>query len=194
MSGMIALTGGIGSGKSVVARILRIKGFTVADTDSLARRIMDADSTIKEAIAAKISPACIADGAIVRPVLSEIVFNDKRKLHILNEIVHSAVKAELKRMADAHTDKFIFVETALPYSGGLWSMCLAEWRVDAPVHVRVDRVGRRNGLSKEQVLARIKSQEAELLTPAGAPRPRIIINDGYASVLRQVNRLLESFV
>ena len=101
MALLTALTGGIGAGKSVVSRILRTMGYPVFDCDSEARALMDADSRIKERIAAEIAAEAIAGSDIDRRRLAEIVFADAAKLEILNSIVHAAVKERLAQWVES---------------------------------------------------------------------------------------------
>ncbi|MDE6458817.1 MAG: dephospho-CoA kinase, partial [Muribaculum sp.] len=87
MTSLIAIAGGIGSGKSVVSRILRAMGCKVYDCDSEARRLMDNDEVIKCRLAEMIAPEVILhDRSIDRRRLAEIVFADRRKLETLNSI------------------------------------------------------------------------------------------------------------
>lgn len=188
---LIALTGGIGAGKSVVARLLRTMGYAVFDCDIEARMLMDGDDDIKARIGAEIAAEAIdGQGAIDRARLSEIVFADAEKLARLNAIVHGAVKERLARWCERQNKRPVFVETAILYQSGLNRMVDAEWRVEAPAEIRVARVMARNGISREQVMARI---EAQRYTPAdGEPMPetRIIENDGTTPLLPQVLDLL----
>lgn len=187
----IALTGGIGAGKSVVARLLRTMGYAVFDCDIEARMLMDDDDDIKARIGAEITADAIDDqGAIDRARLSEIVFSDAEKLASLNAVVHSAVKERLARWCERQDKRPVFVETAILYQSGLNRMVDAEWSVEAPVEIRVARVMARNGISRRQVMARI---EAQHYTPAdGEPMPEthIIENDGTTPLLPQVLGLL----
>lgn len=188
---LIALTGGIGAGKSVVARLLRTMGYAVFDCDIEARMLMDGDDDIKARIGTEIAAEAIdGQGAIDRARLSEIVFADAGKLARLNAIVHGAVKERLARWCERQKRRPVFVETAILYQSGLNRMVDAEWRVEAPAEIRVARVMARNGISREQVMARI---EAQRYTPAdGEPMPetRIIENDGTTPLLPQVLDLL----
>ena len=183
---MIGLTGGIGSGKSVVARILAIKGYRVVDTDRLAKEIMDTSDTVKTRIATEIDAACISGGIIDRRHLAEIVFADATMLSVLNDIVHGMVRERLVDMAAAAKEPF-FVETAIFGSSGLWRLCGGELRVEAPEELRIERVVRRNGLDPSAVRARIESQRHESELPAGAPPVQIILNDGTTPLLPQIN-------
>ena len=140
----IALTGGIGAGKSVVARLLRTMGYAVFDCDIEARMLMDGDDDIKARIGAEIAADAIDDqGAIDRARLSEIVFSDAEKLASLNAVVHGAVKERLARWCERQDKRPVFVETAILYQSGLNRMVDAEWSVEAPVEIRVAReIGR----------------------------------------------------
>ncbi|MCI9606879.1 MAG: dephospho-CoA kinase [Muribaculaceae bacterium] len=187
---LIALTGGIGCGKSVVARILGILGYEVYDCDSRAKALMDADSCIKTQIRETLCDKAVdANGNIDRRLLAEIVFSDQRKLEVLNGIVHSAVRKDLLNWHCG--DKPAFVETAILYQSGLDRIVDAVWDVAAPPELRIERVMARNGLSRRQVIDRIEAQDSfEVLSPH--PVVCSILNDGVMPVLPQVLSLLSS--
>lgn len=191
MKRLIAITGGIGSGKSVVSRILDAMGYPVYDCDSRAREIMDNNDDIKQAIADNIAPACIKDGEIDRKELSATVFSSPEKLEILNGIVHGAVRDHLAlwHSSEHQADPICFVETAILYQSGLDAMVDEVWHVDAPREVRVERVMKRNGLSRDEVLARIESQDSFIPTSVH-PETKLIDNDGDTAILPQIERLI----
>ncbi|MDE6098789.1 MAG: dephospho-CoA kinase [Muribaculaceae bacterium] len=181
---MILVTGGIGSGKSVVSNILRACGHEVYDCDSEARRLMDSDAGIKCRIAAELSLEVVdAGGRIDRRRLSELVFSDSEKLAALNAIVHGAVRADLRRRIDMNHD--LFVETAIPLSGGLVEMADKVWQVYAPEELRIRRVMLRNAVCADDVRARIEAQRAE-----SVPGAELIVNDGVSPVLPRILELL----
>ncbi|WP_302062698.1 dephospho-CoA kinase [uncultured Duncaniella sp.] len=192
MERLIAITGGIGSGKSVVSRIVSAMGYPVYDCDTQARRLMDRSDSIKSAIAELIAPSCIINGEIDRAALSAEVFSSAEKLECLNGIVHGAVREHLA-MWSSHPDRATgirFVETAILYQSGLDTMVDEVWQVDAPEELRIQRVMARNAMSRSQVTDRIKSQDSYI--PAILHRrTRLIINDGDAAVLPQVERLID---
>ncbi|MCM1051982.1 MAG: dephospho-CoA kinase [Paenibacillus sp.] len=191
MKRLIAITGGIGSGKSVVSRILDAMGYPVYDCDSRAREIMDNNDAIKQAIADNIAPACIKDGEIDRKELSATVFSSPEKLEILNGIVHGAVRDHLAlwHSSEHQADPICFVETAILYQSGLDAMVDEVWHVDAPCEVRVERVMKRNGLSRDEVLARIESQDSFIPTSVH-PATKLIDNDGDTAILPQIERMI----
>ena len=186
---LIAITGGIGSGKSVISDILRAMGHKVYDCDTRAKALMDTDESIKDDLINLISiDAVRSDRTIDRKLLSEIVFNDPDALSRLNSIVHKAVRANLRRWRDTSSDKTVWVETAILYASRLDREVDEVWEVTAPTELRVQRVMKRNSMSREQVLARISSQS----TTAAQLHPltKSIVNDGVEPVLPQILSLL----
>ena len=186
---LIAITGGIGSGKSIISDILRAMGHKVYDCDTRAKALMDTDESIKNDLIDLISIDAVRnDRTIDRKLLSEIVFNDPDALSRLNSIVHKAVRADLRRWRDTSSDKTVWVETAILFASRLDREVDEVWEVTAPTELRVQRVMKRNSMSREQVLARISSQS----TTAAQLHPltKAIVNDGVEPVLPQILSLL----
>lgn len=184
---IIAITGGIGSGKSVVSKVLESMGYPVYDCDRNAKALMDEDSEIKSRLKAEIHNGAVDDnGNIDRPFLSSIVFNARDKLKILNSIVHAAVKKDIRRWIEKHNkEKILFVETAILFESGLDTEVNEVWKVTAPMDLRIIRVCERNGVSSEHVKARIASQMSEEMRQHS--KTSLIVNDGKVSLLKQIN-------
>lgn len=183
---IIGITGGIGSGKSVVSRILRACGFMVYDCDSNAKAIMDRDPEIRRKLAEMIDPSTInADGSINRPRLAQIVFGDKSQLGILNAIVHGAVTGDVQACA-RRTAGLFFVESAILYTSGLWKYVDRIWEVTADMETRISRVSVRDNASRQQVLQRIHSQDNETAPKECSIVPEVIHNDGDSALLPQI--------
>ena len=188
------IAGGIGSGKSTVARVVRAMGYEVYDCDSRAKNLMDSSSEIHSALAAEISPDVVTDGMINRSRLSELVFSDSVLLETLNRIVHTHVKEDIRRWMSQRArfarNGRLFIETALLYESGLDRMADDVWLVDAPDEIRVDRVMKRNAMTRNQVENRIAAQRR---TCPEKPHSRIsiIANDGFHPILPRISRLLE---
>lgn len=189
MKRLIAISGGIGCGKSVVAAILRRLSYPVYDCDSRAKALMDGDSEILGRLSSEIHADVVVDGVIDRSRLSEIVFSDSSKLAILNSIVHGAVKSDLQRWVEAHDERLLFVETAILYQSGLDRVVDEVWEVTAPLEVRIERVMKRNGCPASDVEARISSQS---ISDGGVGHRRVfeIANDGFVPLLPQIESLL----
>ncbi|MDE6079896.1 MAG: dephospho-CoA kinase [Duncaniella sp.] len=187
---LIAITGGIGSGKSVVSDILRTLGYDVYDCDSRAKSIVDNDHDIKARLVSEIAPDCIdAEGNVRRARLAEIVFADPAALARLNHLIHGAVRADIRRQARECHQPLMFVETAILYQSHLDKMVDEVWEVHAPEELRVNRVMLRNGLDREKVMARIDAQKS--YNPARRHAVvHEIVNDGSVPVLPQVEKLL----
>lgn len=188
----IAVCGGIGSGKSVVSGMVAAMGFPVYDTDSRARILMDGSDTIKSRIASEISPSAVIDGMIDRKLLSKIVFNDSQALSRLNDIVHSAVRADFVRWRDAINGPIVFLESAILFESGFDSLADVVWEVTAPRELRAVRIMKRSNLTADEAEARITAQET-----AGCPHIHkaisLIVNDDVEPLLPQVTILLQNF-
>lgn len=182
------ITGGIGSGKSVVSRVLRAMGYTVYDCDSRAKALMDGSAEIHRRLASEISPSTLnADGTINRPELSRLVFGDASRLAVLNSIVHGAVFDDIRAVHAAMSEgETLYVETAIPVSSGMDRMADRVWEVTAPEHLRIERVERRSGLNLDQIRARIEAQRSEAV-----PGAAVIVNDGLEPLLPQIEDLLQ---
>lgn len=187
MAELIAITGGIGCGKSIVSLILKEIGYEVYDCDCKAKYLMDNSPTIKDCLKSTFGNDIIIDGTINRVKLANIVFNNKEKLVKLNNIVHSSVKEDLIswKLENSHK-KLLFVETAILYQSGLDSIVDEVWEVNAPLEIRIERVMKRNNISRQDVLSRIESQKCEILTPADY----IITNDDKVAILPQLVTIL----
>lgn len=187
---IVAITGGIGSGKSIVSEVLKSMGYYVYDCDTNAKALMDRDNDIKLRIKAEIHYNVIdSNGNIDRPFLSSIVFNNPDKLKILNGIVHDAVRKDIRCWIEKHYNaSILFIETAILFESGLDAEVNEVWKVTAPTDLRIRRVCERNGMSHEQVNARIASQTSEECRLHS--NTFIIVNDGKTSLLKQIHAKL----
>lgn len=195
INNIIGITGGIGSGKSVISRILRLYGYEVYDCDSRAKVLMDNNRGIKDRIASEISRDAInEDGSINRTRLADIVFNDEERRSRLNSIVHLSVRGDISGLRHIMPpERPLFVEAAIMAESGLAELCDDIWLVDTlDDDIRIARVMERNKCDAESVMARIKSQqrESELLSHY-REKIKIIINDGREEILPQIVQLLD---
>lgn len=188
MNRLIAISGGIGSGKSVVSRVVEAMGFDVYDCDSRAKTLMDGSDRIKGDIASMICrDVILPDGSIDRRRLAAEVFADSQKLDALNEIVHSAVRDDLRQWSAGR--EIAFVETAILYQSGLDRMVDEVWEVVAPKEIRILRVINRNSMSRDEVESRINVQDS-FKAEYRHPIEFMIVNDGDMAVLPQIERLI----
>ena len=158
----IGITGGIGSGKSVVSRVLRCNGFPVYDCDFEAKYIMVTDPEVKQSLIKRLGKDIYeTDGSLNRRKLSSLLFKDNEVRNYVNGIVHSAVREDIKRKRSFITGKF-FIESAIIVTGGLEPLCNEIWIINAPLEKRIERVIKRDNTDRKSVEERINTQQAEL--------------------------------
>lgn len=192
MTPLIAITGGIGSGKSAVCRCLATWGMKIYDCDSRAKRLMDSDSEIHHQLRNEISADTVKDGIIDRKLLSKIVFSDATKLQTLNRIVHHHVKEDIRKWRIRHAQEpILFVETAILLESGLQHEVDEVWLVDAPEQLRLNRACRRDNASKEAILARMRNQKSISQDNLSIPL-HIIDNGGESSIISRLRQLLST--
>ncbi len=188
---LIAITGGIGSGKSVVARVLSNMGHQVYDCDLRAKTLMTTSPIIRQQLTERFGNNIYnLDGSINKPLLSSIIFNDHDALATVNGIVHPVVKDDLLKWHYSNQKSQSFVETAILVEAGMHTMVDEVWNVTAPTETRILRVIRRNATTRDKVLERINSQSAsmsEVTVPV-----KNIINDGNTAILPQLIALLSN--
>ena len=188
---LIAITGGIGSGKSVVARLVQVMGHEVYDCDSRAKALMTENDEVRHLLIEAFGKETYHnDGTLNRQHLSEVAFGDDKALARLNGIVHPATARDMQQWAQRQADngaRVAFVETALLRTAGLERLVDEVWHVTAPASVRIPRVMARSGLTEQQVRERIAAQSVE---DALATGEHPIINDDVTAVLPQVLNLL----
>ncbi len=187
-SRIIAITGGIGVGKSVICRILINMGYPVYDCDYNAKVIMDNNDDIKNKIYSNICNEAIVNGQIDRKKLSDVVFGNDIALNKLNNIVHTAVKEDILSWI---TNKNIaFIETAILYQSGLDKIVNEVWEITAPTDLRIKRVMDRNSISCDEVKKRIDAQ-SRFITNNLHSNIKSIINDGIKPIIPQIEQLLQ---
>ena len=163
---LIALTGGIASGKSTIARRLAEHGAVVIDADALVRELQEPGQPVLAAIAERFGPGVLtAEGSLDRAALGALVFADRAKLGVLNDIVHPAVKAESQRRFRAALD--VDPRAVVVYDVPLLAEArgTAEWDLvvvaHAPAEVRVARMVADRGMSEDEARARVANQASD---------------------------------
>jgi dephospho-CoA kinase len=181
----VGLTGGIGSGKTLVCSVLEKLGVAVYYADLEARRLMSSDSELVLQISGLFGNKAYKGGYLNREFLAQRVFKDKELLTRLNELVHPAVRKDFSRWASEQKPAFYVVEEAaiLFESGSDLNMDLTVG-VFAEKELRVQRVMQRDGIAREQVRMRMNSQmnEKEKMEKADI----VINNDGKLMILPQI--------
>ncbi len=183
----IGLTGGIGSGKSVVAQIFRTLGTPVLDADALAKKIMLEDVSVKEALIKIFGPESYNQQGLNRPYIANIVFKDPFQLQVLNSIVHPATIEAGKKWAAQQNAPYIIKEAALFFESGSAEGMDIIIGVYAPDALRIHRVMQRDQISREEVLDRMKHQISQTIKMKLCDK--VIFNDEQSLLIPQVLQL-----
>lgn len=180
----IGLTGGIGSGKSTVARIFQVLGIPIYSSDQEAKRLMREDPGIRKAIQAVFGEDVYAGNLPDTKKLASIVFQEPAALETLNQIIHPATIADAKKWMANQQAPYVVKESALIFESGAGEGLDLIICVYAPKALRIQRVMQREGVDRETVLARMNRQIDEELKRRLCDR--VILNDEKQPLLQQV--------
>ena len=157
----VGVTGGIGSGKSTVTRMLESMGVAVYLSDDRAKELMAHDGSLRERIAARFGADAYVDGELNRRYLSERVFSNGEELAALNAIVHPAVMDDFDRWAEEQESPYVVIESAILFEAGLEGRVDCVVSVLAPRELRIERAMARDGVVREDVERRIANQMSD---------------------------------
>jgi dephospho-CoA kinase len=154
----VGLTGGIGSGKTLIANMFSGFGIPIYDSDLEAKHLMNSSMGLKQEIITLLGNSSYKDNNLNRSYVAKKVFADKELLIKLNAIVHPAVQEDFERWKQKQESPYVIQETALIFENNAYHKYDYVILVTAPKQLRITRVMERDNQSKEQVLARIKNQ------------------------------------
>lgn len=158
---LVGLTGGIGSGKSTVAKVFETLGIPVYYADDAAKRLMNTNPSLKQEIIRHFGDESYTDGSLNRAYIASIVFGNNEKLDQLNSLVHPATIEDSQQWVNQQTAPYIIREAALLFESGAHKGLDFVIGVSAPLPLRIQRVMQRDGLSKEEIEKRISRQMDE---------------------------------
>lgn len=188
----IGITGGIGSGKTTVCNVFRVLGIPVYDADSEAKKLMNTHPGLVSAIKDTFGDQAYDEkGLLARRYLAARVFNDKQSLTQLNAIVHPVVIQAAIDWADAQVAPYTLKEAALLFQSGSYVHNDINVVVAAPDEIRIQRVMQRDGVTEQEVRARMDKQwpQDEQISKADY----VIWNDGKRALIPQVLELDRKF-
>lgn len=183
----LGLTGGLGSGKSTVARIFEVLGIPVYYADAEAKRIMSCDPRLKSEIIKHFGVQSYEGDQLNRPYLASLVFENKEKLALLNSLVHPAAIRDSKEWINRQTTPYAIKEAALIFESGSQEYLDYVIGVSAPLHLRIQRAMHRDQLTREQVQQRMSKQIEEVIKMHLCDF--VIYNDEVKAVIPQVLEL-----
>jgi dephospho-CoA kinase len=185
----IGITGGIGSGKSMVAKVLQLMGYPVYSSDQRAKEIMQEDQLLIAGLKELFGEEAYLDSNLNRPYIAAQIFKDSSKRTAMNNLVHPAVRKDFQNWVSRQKSPLLFQESALLFETGNYRSFDAVILVSAPEKVRMERVKERDQLTDDQVQSRFNAQMSEeekmKLTDL------VIHNDGNQLLVPQILGLLQ---
>lgn len=188
----IGITGGIGSGKSSVAKVFEVLGIPVYYADDAAKRLMNTNEELKEKIQLQFGSDVYKDGKLDRKYLSEIVFNNPEKLQLLNAIVHPATLKDAEKWMQHQSTAYSLKEAALIFESGAHESLDYVIGVTAPAPLRIQRTMQRDGITREDVIARMDKQMDETIKMKLCDF--VLTNDEQEMLLPQILALHEKLL
>lgn len=189
MSKIIGLTGGIGSGKTTVAKMFTELGVPVYIADDAGRKVLTLPKAIN-ALHQVFGKKVFTDGMPDRKKIAAIVFGNPEKLSLLNRIIHPLVKKDFNLwLKENHLSPFVIKEAAILFESGSYLDCDKIITVTAPLEERIARVISRDNTDRDSVLQRINSQWTD--EQRSAKSDYIIENSNYESAKQQVIKIFD---
>ena len=185
----IGITGGIGSGKSTVAKVFEVLGIPVYYADNAAKKLMNEDEKLKEKVQLQFGSHVYKDGKLDRKKLSEIVFNNPEKLALLNALVHPATLKDAEKWMQSQSTAYSLKEAALIFESGAHENLDYVIGVTAPAPLRLQRTMQRDGIAREDVISRMDKQMDETIKMKLCDF--VIKNDEQEMLLPQILKLHE---
>lgn len=156
---IIGITGGIGSGKSTLSKLLRAEGYSVYDTDLEARRLQNEHSTMRKKLMDMFGKDIYTEQGLNRSALGKIVFGKPELLEKLNTIVHPLVMDDFNSwVLNRYPKKMLFIESAILYESGFNKLVDKVILITADEAIRIERVMKRDEVTSEHVRARMANQ------------------------------------
>ena len=183
----IGLSGGIGSGKSTIAMVLEKMGYPVFYSDQVAKRLYDEHPMLQKYLVDLLGPEVYRDGQLNKQFLSEQLFSNAELKAQVSALVHPIVRSTFENWAQQQTSDLVFNEAAILFETGAYLQFAATILVMAPLETRIERVQKRDSLSREEVLKRIANQWTDVQKMALTPYH--IVNDGRP-LLIQLEQLI----
>ena len=186
----IAITGGIGSGKSYISALLEERGIPVYNADNESKRLTTFDEGIRNGLTDLLGPEVYQDGMLNKPLLASYLFASPNNTFKVNAIIHPRVKEDFLRWIEEHSHyEVIGLESAILYESGFDDVVDRVLMVYAPETLRVERAMKRDGISEAQIRLRMASQMDDEVKRLKADW--VVMNDGSISLDEQLDALME---
>lgn len=185
----IGITGGIGSGKTFIARIIEAMGYPIYYADSRAKFLLVNNREISEGVALLIDEKNYENGKLNLNHFAKLIFNDEQLRKKINALIHPIVRADFNHWASLQTQTIVFNEAAILFETGAHHFFDATLLVISPKDLRIQRVMKRDNCTREEVLIRMAAQWSDEQKSSLATFQ--INNDSVSPLLIQVEKVLE---
>lgn len=188
----IGITGGIGSGKSTVAKVIETLSYPVFYADNEAKNILDSNPIVMKKLIEHFGGGIYRESKIDRKKLAELVFNNKENIEIVNNIVHPEVRNQFKKWAERQNKALVFNEAAILFETGTYKQYDKNIIVVADQSTRIERVLKRDNISRDEVIKRINNQwKDEVKIPLA---DYIVKNDNQKPILIQIENIIQDLI
>lgn len=189
----IGITGGIGSGKSIVSMLFQLHGIPVYNADIETKKLNNTSPIIREQLIENFGADVYVNNLLDKKKFANIIFNDPQKLKIANAIIHPEVLKHFTDWCAQHSDQSIVaMEAAILFESNFHIHLDKVVTVYSPLNLRVERVSQRDNISKDMVDSRIQHQMPEKEKIGMAEY--VIVNDYKNSLIEQVENLIEDII
>lgn len=188
----VGLTGGLGSGKTTVAKVFETLGIPVFYADDEAKSIANTSEKVKQQLVDQFGTALYTGGELNRTMLAQLIFNDAEAIKKVNAIIHPAVAQSFENWVARQKSPYVLQEAAILFETGGHARFNKMIMVSAPEALRIERVMQRSGWTREEVLQRMSNQWGESQKLALADF--VILNDGSKPLLPQILVIHENLI
>jgi dephospho-CoA kinase len=186
----VGITGGIASGKSLLAKIIEEIGFPVFYSDRVSRKLVNESEGLRQSVIELLGSESYSDGKMNNAYVAKIIFNNPQILEKLNRIIHPEVRKTFLDWCTKQTADIVFNEAAILFETGAYANFDATILVTAPLEIRINRAIIRDKSNREDILKRIEQQWTdEKKIPLAS---FVLVNDDQTPFIQQVEALIYS--
>lgn len=187
---ILGVTGGIGSGKSIVCKYLSLHNIPIYDADIEAKRLNNTSPVIRQELIIRFGKSIYINNELDRKQLASLIFNNKENLQFVNQLIHTELaKHFLNWIEDNKRHSILALDAAVLFESGFDKYVDKIITVIAPIDIRINRVSKRDNLSHEQIEARINSQISD--EERSKLSDFVVVNDNYESIINQTNIIIK---
>lgn len=187
---ILGVTGGIGSGKSIVCKYLSLHNIPIYDADIEAKRLNNTSPVIRKELIIRFGKSIYINNELDRKQLASLIFNNKENLQFVNQLIHTELaKHFLNWIEDNKRHSILALDAAVLFESGFDKYVDKIITVIAPIDIRINRVSKRDNLNPEQIKARINSQISD--EERSKLSDFVVVNDNYESIINQTNIIIK---